>query len=160
MTEPFNGTISVPTAEDLKYLCNRLAQTNNESHDLDRRILYVIKHNEILSGCIGARLIWQIEPLWLTPEFDRDASPITKRRAVYKLIRAMEAWLGDSTKNTTGLNRYFGAISNKRMEKVALEYGMKPAVYSRARLMWKDVQMRDPLATSPKINSPELSQAS
>ena len=153
--EPLNGIVVIPTPEDLKYLYNRLAQTNNENHDLDKRILFVIKHNQVLSGCIGARLIWQIEPLWLTPEFDRDASPVTRQRAVFKMIRTMENWLSDPTKNTTKLHRYFGAISNKKMEKVAIDYGMKPAVYHRARLMWKDVQMRDPLATPAEINSPD-----
>src|SRR5258708_2363015 len=153
--EPLNGIVVVPTPEDMKYLYNRLAQTGNENHDLNRRILYVIKHNQVLAGCIGARLIWQIEPLWLTPEFDRDASPVTRQRAVFKLIRSMEAWLGDPTKNTTGLNRYFGAISNKRMEQIAKEYGMHNATYRTARLYWKDVQMRSPLATTEEMNSPD-----
>ncbi len=86
---PIDGIVTVPTPEDMKYFRLKLEQANLEYLDLEKRIVYVIKHNGVVSGCIAARLVFQIEPLFLTPEFKKHAAPITLRRAVFKLCRSM-----------------------------------------------------------------------
>lgn len=136
MSEAINGEISVPTPADLAYLKNKLEQSNLPQDHLEQRIVYVIKHNGIVSGCIAARLVWQIEPLYLTPEFDRDASPIAKRRAVYKLARAMFEWLA-GPENKTGIRWCFGYITKKPLQRLARDFGML-AAYRKGRFFIKE----------------------
>ena len=132
---PIDGIISIPTPEDLKYLREKLRQANLEHDELEKRIVFVIRHNGIVSGCIAARLVFQIEPLFLTPEFARDAAPVTLRRAVFKLARAMFHWL--ATENKTGIRWAFAYISKKPLQKLAEEYGMIP-VYRKGKFFFKD----------------------
>lgn len=136
-TGPIDGIVTIPTPEDLKYLRNKLSQANLEHADIERRVLFVIKHNGIVSGCIGARLVWQIEPLYITPEFARDASPVTLRRAVFKLARSMFTWLGDRTTNTTAIWWTFAYVEKKKMQVLAKEYGLIP-VYRKGKFFAKE----------------------
>lgn len=131
-----DGIVTIPTPEDLKYLRNKLSQSSYESGDLEKRILFVIKHNGVVSGCVAARLVWQIEPLYLTPEFERTASPVTLRRAVFKLARSIFGWLAGPD-NRTGVRWTFAYISKKPLQKLAEEYGMLP-VYRRGKFFAKD----------------------
>ena len=133
---PIDGIVVVPTPEDLAYIRNKLLQAGLEHAELERRILFVIKHNGIVSGCIGARLVWQIEPLFLTPEFAKTASPITLRRAVFKLARTMFGWLAGA-ENKTGIRWTFAYITKKPLAKLAEEYGML-AVYRKGKFFFKD----------------------
>jgi hypothetical protein len=134
--DPINGIVVVPTPEDLKYLREKLRQSNIEYIDLEKRIVYVIKHNGIVSGCVAARLVWQIEPLFLTPEFERDASPVTLRRAVFKLARSIFGWL-IGPENKTGIRWTFAYIEKRKMQKVTKEYGLIP-VYRKGKFFAKD----------------------
>lgn len=139
MSEPINGVVSIPTPEDLKYIRNKMLQDKPlpiDCNQLEQRIVYVIKHNGIVSGCIAARLVWQIEPLYLTPEFERTAPPVTLRRAVFKLARAMFAWLG-GPENRTGIRWTFAYTESKKMQKLAREYGMIP-LYRKGKFFAKD----------------------
>lgn len=134
--EPLNGIVLVPTPEDLKYLREKLRQAKLEFNELEKRILFVIKHNGVVSGCVAARLVWQIEPLYLTPEFQRTASPVTIQRAVFKLARSIIGWLG-GPENRTGIRWTFAYIERKAMQKVTEEYGFTP-VYRKGKFFAKD----------------------
>jgi hypothetical protein len=134
--EPLNGVISVPTLEDLKYLREKLRQAKLDCDDLERRIVFVIKHGDVVSGCVAARLVFQIEPLYLTPEFTRDASPVTLRRTVFKLANAMMGWLA-GPENQTGIRWAFAYIVKKPMQEATKEYGFTP-VYRRGKFFAHD----------------------
>jgi hypothetical protein len=137
MIEPLNGEISIPTAEDLKYLREKLRQANLECDDLEKRIVFVIKHGGVVSGCIAARLVWQIEPLYLTPEFKRDASPVTLRRAVFKMCRKIVEWLG-GPENKTQIRWAFAYIEGKKeMQLYVQENGFIP-VYRKGKFFARD----------------------
>lgn len=136
--EQINGVVRPATKQDLAYLRNKLQQANMEHGDLEKRIVFVIEHGGIISGCVAARLVWQIEPLYLTPEFAKNAPPVTLRRAVFKLARAMFDWLCDRSKNTTGIYWTFAHITNKKLQPLALEYGMLP-VYRKGKMFAKDL---------------------
>jgi hypothetical protein len=139
MTEPLNGEISIPTVEDLKYIREKLRQDNDPPNDLEhleRRIMFVIKHGGIVSGCIAARLVWQIEPLYITPELKRDAGPVTVRRAVFKLCRKMMEWLG-GPENKTGITWTFCYTQNKNLQGYVQEYGFLPC-YSKGKFFVRD----------------------
>lgn len=135
MEGPIDGIVTIPSPEDLKYIRAKLQQAGYEHIDLEKRIAFVIKHNGVVSGCIAARLVWQIEPLFLTPEFTRDAAPVTLRRAVFKLARSMFHWL--ATENKTGIRWTFAYISKKPLQKLAEEYGMIP-VYRKGKFFARD----------------------
>ena len=139
MTEgPIDGIVVVPTPEDLIYIREKLRQAKLEFSDVDKRIMFVIKHNGVVSGCIAARLVFQIEPLYLTPEFLKDAPPITVRRAVFKLCKSICAWLGDRTQNRTGISWTFAFIpKSKEMQEYVQEYGFIP-VYKRGKFYARD----------------------
>ena len=131
--ETLNSIVVVPTPEDILYLREKLRQANHEFADLEKRILFVIKHNGVVSGCIAARLVWQVEPLYLTPEFQRDAGPMTIRRAVFKLCRTICNWLG-GPENKTGIRWTFAYIEGKKeMQQYVQDNGFVP-VYRKGKM--------------------------
>jgi hypothetical protein len=136
VSEQINGTVRPATPQDLAYLRNKLDQAGLEAENLNKRILFVIEHGGIISGCVAARLVWQIEPLFLTPEFVRDAGPVTIRRAVFKLANAIFQWLA-SSENKTGIYWAFAYVSKKPLQRLAKEYGMTPC-YRKGRFFLKD----------------------
>lgn len=60
-------------------------------------------------GLLGAELVWQLEPLLIFPEVKSKA---VRRRACYRLYRACEAWMQDTTCNRTGIYKAF-AVTRK-----------------------------------------------
>jgi hypothetical protein len=133
---PINGTTRRATPYE-KELCRlKLSQGKpvpEDTSEWEMREIWVIEHNGIISGCVGARQVWQVEPLYLFPEFVRDAPPITLRRAVFRLARAIETWLRGQ-----GAHWYLGYIEKKPMQRMAREYGMIP-VYRKGKVFGKDL---------------------
>lgn len=131
-----DGIVRKATPEE-KELCRlKLSQGRpipEDASDWQRRQVWVIEHNGVISGCLCARVVWQLEPLYLFPEFVRDAPPVTLRRAVFKLARHFEAQLRRWRQSW-----YFGYIERKPMQRVAREYGMVP-VYRKGKMFGKDI---------------------
>lgn len=131
-----DGQVRQATPEE-KELC-RLKMTQGkpipeDTSDWQDREVWVIEHGGIVSGCLCARQVWQLEPLFLFPEFAAQAPPVTMRRAVFKLVRTVEAWL-----RTQRACWYFGYIERKPMQRVAREYGMLP-VYRKGLMFGKEL---------------------
>lgn len=131
-----NGMARRATPEEKELVRIKLAAGKplpEDSSEWERREVFVIEHNGIISGCVCARQVWQVEPLYLFPEFEEHAPPVTLRRAVFKLARAMENWL-----RSRGVCWYFGYIEKEPMQKVAEDYGMIP-VYRKGLMFGKDL---------------------
>lgn len=136
MSAAINGTVRQATPAEKELVRLKLSQAKPAPEDAsdwqDREVL-VIEHGGVLSGCICARQVWQVEPLYLFPEFVAQAPPVTVRRAVFKLARACEGWL-----RAQGAHWFFAYIEKKPMQRVAREYGMIP-VYRKGKLFGKDL---------------------
>lgn len=131
--EPINGIIRPATLEDLPLLRLKLQQENEDATDLDKKAVFVIEHNGIISGMADVCFIPYVGHVHLFKTFDRAAPPVTKRRAVFKLIRAVEAWLRENS----GTRYYVAHIRKPRMQRNALEYGMLP-VWRKGKMFVKD----------------------
>jgi hypothetical protein len=127
---------------DLPLLQMKLAERAAEGYeqlDLRRSIVHIAEAEGIESGFVSARLTWQIEPLTLFKDFERNAPPAALRRATYMLARAAEGWIADRARNSTGLHSFFAVIENrnKRMQELAEHIGWAP-VYRKCRFFGKD----------------------
>jgi hypothetical protein len=119
-------TVRPATIADLPILQRELADQADyyEPQDLQKSITHVIEYDGEIVGFGAGRLQWQYEPLLLTRKF-KDAAPhFAQARGTYLLIRAFDDWLHDSSKNLTGITRYFCVISGKRMQQLAASFGM------------------------------------
>lgn len=130
-----DGQVRLATEEERKLVYLKLTQAKppEDASDWDERQILVIEHGGAISGYIGARLIWQIEGVYLFPEFVRDSPPVTLRRAVFKLIRGMEQWL-----RNCGARWYFCVITRKDTQKNAVEYGMR-RIYKKSKIFGRDL---------------------
>jgi|SRR5579884_40651 len=132
-------TIRPATDSDLPYLAERLSeQTYFEIVDLPKMIVYVAEYDGRIIGFTAARLMWQIEPLYLTPEFIKYAPHFARQKATLGLIRAIEGWIADRTRNTTGVYWYFCYIKGRVMQRLAEAYGMIRS-YHHGRFYVRDV---------------------
>jgi hypothetical protein len=95
-----------------------------EQQDLRRTITFVAECEGRIVGFISARCQWQIEPLLLDRAFKREASQAAKRRTTYLLIREIDRWLADRTKNRSGIYYYFCHIIDETMQRLAVSFGM------------------------------------
>jgi len=132
-------TVRPATPEDLHELHWRLHEQRHlyEQQDLRNSIVMVAEDEGQIVGFVAARLMWQVEPLLLTPEFIKEAPGHAQRRATYLLIREIDRWIGDRTKNRSGLHSYFCSIVGKTMRKLALSFGMLP-VYQKCKFFGRD----------------------
>lgn len=94
-----------------------------EPQDLRQSIVHVIEYDGQIVGFGAGRLQWQYEPLLLTREFKKHAPHFAQAKGTYMLIRAFDDWL-HSPENLTGITRYFCVIVTKRMQQLALAFGM------------------------------------
>lgn len=132
-------TIRPATREDIPYLQERLASTpRNEQVDLNQCIVGVVQYGDQIVGFTGARLIWQIEPVMLFPEFIESAPHFARQKATLMLIRWIENWLADRSKNTTPIGSYFCFITNRVMQKLAVSFGML-RIYTGGKFFGKDL---------------------
>lgn len=136
MSEQINGTVRRATPEEKELVRLKLGQVKPiqwDTSDWGNREIWVIEHGGIVSGCLVARRIWQLDSLYMFPEFDESAPPVTVRRAVFKLLRAFEGWMRER-----GFWYYFAHIGRKRMQRNATEYGMIP-VYRSGKMFGKEL---------------------
>lgn len=133
---PLDGIVRKATPEE-KALCRlKLGQGKpipEDATEWEKREVWVLEHNGIISGCLCARQVWQLEPLYLFPDFAADAPPLTVRRGIVKLLQAFEAWMRDKKACW-----YFCYIEKKPMQRMARSWGMFP-VYRKGKMFGKDV---------------------
>lgn len=132
-------TVRDATLDDLHELHWRLHEQRKyfEQQNLRHSIVKVVEYEGQIVGFAAARLIWQVEPLLLTPEFKRRAPAHARRKATYLLIREIDRWIGDRQKNRSGLHSYFCSIVGRTMRKLALSFGMLP-VYQNSKFFGRD----------------------
>jgi hypothetical protein len=132
-------TVRDAVLADLPELQTRLKEQAQfyEQQDLSRCIVMVAEYDGQIVGFAAARLIWQVEPLLLVPEFKKHAPHHARQKATYLLIRAIDNWIGDRQRNTTKLHSYFCSIVDRTMRKLAVSFGMWP-VYSKSKFFGRD----------------------
>lgn len=119
------ATIRPAKQIDMSYLAKRLAEkSRNEQVDLNQAIVFVVEYGENIVGFSAARLIWQIEPVMLFDEFKHRAPHIARQRATYLLITAVDRWIADRARNTTGIHSYFCFVKDRVMQKLATHFGL------------------------------------
>jgi len=131
-------TVRPATPEDLHELHYRLHEQRGyfEQQDLRRSIVFVAEYEGQIVGFAAARMIWQVEPILLTPEFQKEPGH-ARRKATYLLIREIDRWIGDRARNLSGLHSYFCSIRGRVMQKLAVSFGML-SLYNRCRFFGRD----------------------
>ena len=109
-----------------------------EQQDLLKTICYVLEFRGQLAGFASGRLVWQVEPVLLDQQFKATASKHSQRKGTLLLIRAIDAYIADRTRNKTGIYSYFCSIQDAVMQKLALAFGMWPA-YERSKFFGRVV---------------------
>lgn len=127
---------------ELSFLQAKLAQREQdgfEQLDLRKSVVLVAEDDELRAGLVSARLMWQVEPLILFPEFERTSLPIARKKATYLLARHIEDYIADRARNRTGLHSFFAFIEdrNPRMQGLARHIGWMP-VYRKGKFFGKD----------------------
>jgi hypothetical protein len=132
-------TVRPARPEDLPELQRRLLEQRGayEQQDLRKTILYVAEYDGKIVGFSAARMIWQIEPLLLTPEFKKKAPHFARQKATYLLIRELDRWIADRQRNLTGIHWYFCSIVGKTMQQLAVSFGML-RVYPKSKFFGRD----------------------
>jgi hypothetical protein len=125
-TSPAPITIRPASLVDIPVLQTMLRDQADsfEHQDLTRTIAFVAECDGRIVGFIAARCQWQIEPLLLDRLFKQEASRHAQRKATYMLIREVDRFLADRTKNRSGIYYYFCHIVDETMQKLALSFGM------------------------------------
>ncbi len=123
---PQKVSIRTATDADLPLLQDHLAKEKPtwEQGDLRLSIVYVAEFGGEIVGFCGARLVWQVEPLVLFRNFEKHAPHFAQQKATYRLIQAVDGWIADRRRNTTGIYSYFCRIVGRRMQMLALSFGM------------------------------------
>lgn len=113
---------------EVEYLQARLAEDPTfERVDLTKSIVYVAEYDGLVVGFGAARLVFQVEPLFLFPEFKKHAPRFAVKRATLRLIQELDEWIFDPERNKSGIRQYFCFILDKTMQKLALAFRMLPA---------------------------------
>lgn len=111
--------------EDVPFLKKDLARDKRwEQVDLEKGIIFVVEHEGEIIEYAQARLVWQIEPLKFVHGKRKGLTWFAQKRATYKLAKALIGWLGDRSKNTTGIYSFFAFIKGKRFQKLAASFGL------------------------------------
>ena len=117
-------------------------EKHHEKLDLAKSVVLVAEDNDdsLTCGLIAARMVWQVEPLVLFPEFERTSSKMAKKRATYLLARAVESFIADPASNPTPVKFFFSVIENRnpRMQDLARHIGWQQ-VYPGCKIFGKDV---------------------
>lgn len=72
--------------------------------DLNATPCWVAEKDGYVIGLLAARLMWQVEPMYIFPEVKNTK---TRARACYGLYKAAEAWISNRSLNQTGIYRAF-----------------------------------------------------
>ncbi len=117
---------------ELPYLQEKLKEQSHyfEQHDLSQCIVKVVEYDGQIVGFAAARLVFQVEPVMLFPEF-REAPHFAQQRATLLLIRGIDAWVMDTQRNLSGITTYFCFILSRRMQKLAAAFGMLRCYWNR-----------------------------
>lgn len=92
-----------------------------EYQDLRIAIVFVAEFEGQIAGMITGRMIWQLPTLLLEKEkLPRNS----QRRATLMLVCAMDAFLGDRSKNLSGIYSYFCVIKGGMMKYLADRFGL------------------------------------
>lgn len=132
-------TVRPARPEDLPTLQQMLKEQSEfyEQQDLSKTILFVAEFGSEIVGFSAGRLIWQVEPLLLTKQFQKTGPHFAQQKATYLLIRELDRWIADRQRNLTGLHSYFCSIVGKRMRNLALSFGML-RVYPKSQFFGRD----------------------
>jgi len=133
-------TVRPARLEDLLILRSMLHEQRRyfEQQLLTHSIVFVAEYQGEIVGFSAARVIWQIEPILLDPLFSKTAPLFARQKATYLLIRELDAWLADRSKNVSGIYSYFCTIRGRIMQKLAMSFGML-RVYRRSQFFGKDL---------------------
>lgn len=130
------------TLDELPYLKQRLSESPTwEQVDLSRSIVFVAEQDGKLIGFVSGRLIWQVEPLFIFPEYKKSRAPGVhhmRRKAALKLFHAIDGWLADRNLNTTGIYSYFCHVIDRAVMRVDKHLGFV-RLYPGGRLYGKDL---------------------
>jgi hypothetical protein len=131
-------TVRPATTEDLHELHYRLHEQREyfEQQDLSKAIVFIAEYEGQIVGFAAGRLIWQVEPLLLTPEFKKEHAH-SQRKATFLLIRELDRWIGDRARNLSGIHSYFCSIRGRTMQKLAVSFGML-SIYRRCKFFGRD----------------------
>lgn len=111
--------------EEIQFLTEKALKQGLHPGDMRKSIVFVVEHGGIISGFVQARMaFWQIEPLCIFDEFRKHAPPMTLRRAVFGLAKAVTGFIGDRKQNTTGVHSFFAYVESKRFQRLATEFGL------------------------------------
>lgn len=134
-------TIRPARESDLETLNRITAETkNSEPQDYRRTVPFVAEIDGEVVGFIAARMVWQIEPLYLDPAWKRRVqryAPHLVRRVVYLLAKKIDDWLSDRGNNPY-VRSYFAHSLNRGFEKLMMHWGMH-RLYMRGRFYGKDL---------------------
>ena len=115
--------------EEIPQLQDMLLEQSDsfEQQDIGKTICYVAECDGKVVGMAAGRLVWQIEPVLLDRNFKQTAPLHAQRKGTLLLIRAIDAYIADRTRNKTGIYGYFCSIQGKVMQQLAVHFGMWPA---------------------------------
>lgn len=107
-----------------------------EFQNLRQAIVFVAEYEGEIVGMITGRMIWQVPTLLI----DRQAKLTrhARRRATYTLIRELDRWIGDRSRNVSGIYSYFCVIKGATMKQLAKSFGML-RLYERFATFGKDL---------------------
>ncbi len=106
--------------KDFESLRQRLKENHSEALDLERMPCWIAEDDGKVIGVLGARLVWQLQPLLIFPE---TKNKITRSRACFHLYRVATAWLGNRDLNRTGIHWFFAVTYSKGVKAWAKRLG-------------------------------------
>lgn len=133
-------TVRPASADDLHELHWHLHDQRKEfeQQDLTKAVVMVLEEDGEIVGFGAARIAWfQIEPILLTRAFKKRGTKHAQRKGTYLLIRALDRWIGDRSKNLSGIHSYFCSIRRPTMQKLAVSFGMFQ-IYRRCKFFARD----------------------
>lgn len=133
-------TVRPARPEDLLLLQSMLHEQRHyyEQQNLANSIVFVAEFNGEIVGFSAARAMWQVEPVLLDSHFVKLGPLHARKKATYLLIRELDSWLADRSKNLSGIYSYFCCIRGHIMQKLAVSFGML-RVYRRSQFFGRDL---------------------
>lgn len=117
-------TVRPARGADLPGLFAALEESGNELVDLRRAIVFVAEEDGVAAGFIAARLIWQVEPLYLLPAWRARQPKSAWRRATLLLAQAMDGYIRSQT--GIDLRCYYAYIRDGVFQRLAERFGLRP----------------------------------
>lgn len=117
-------TVRPPREDELPLLQGLLYRYREEfeQQDLRQSIVYIAEFEGDVVGFVSGRIVWQIPTLLIDRQMGLPRH--VQRKATYLLIKAIDAWIGDRSKNLSGVHFYFCVIKNRTMQQLAKAFGM------------------------------------